>query len=579
MDAASIKSTAETKIWQDFGLLLRPRWLVLRNRLRRQNRDARVKLYIMTLLGVMFWMGSFGIGYRVLSYFQRTEGFGDILAARLLNMIFLTFFFILVFSNIITSMATYFMAQDLPVILSTPASRWSVYLARFTETILDSSWMVLIFGFPIFLAYGLVYKASIWFGLAVMGAMIPFLIIPAAIGVTLAMLLVNIFPAHKTRDIMILLSAMALGFFLMLIRLLRPERLVNPETTVSLVEYLSIMRAPTSPFLPSQWATEFIWTIMKRLPAEAIFPGLLLWSTALAFLVMGGWAFYFLYERGWSKAQESGRARLSRVPVFDRILNWSTIFFMPSFRNMVIKDIKTFFRDNAQWSQAVMLLAMVGIYLYNFSVLPLDKTPYPTFYLQNLLSFLNMGLAGFVLSAISVRYIFPAISIEGPSFWIVRSAPMKIQEFFLSKFLIGLIPLVILAELLIVCSNYMLKVTPFMMALSTVTIFFMTFGIVALGVGLGAVYPRFNAENVSQISSGFGGIVYMIISMAFIALVIVLEARPVYVIFMARLNRITLTPWEWAWTLSPFLLVIIVMILAVVLPFRIGLRRLSEMEF
>jgi len=578
MEATPIKSTAETKIWQDFGLLLRPRWQASRNRLRRQNRDARVKLCIMALLGVAFWMGSFAIIYRVLSYFQRTEGFGDILAARLLNMIFLTFFFVLVFSNIITSMATYFMAQDLPVILSTPASRWSVYLGRFTETVLDSSWMVLLFGFPIFLAYGMVYKASIWFGFAVMGAVVPFLIIPAAIGVTLTMVLVNIFPAHKTRDIIILLSAMALGFFLLLIRLLRPERLVNPEATTSLVEYLSIMRTPTSPFLPSQWATEFIWTTMKGAPAEAIFPGLLLWSTALAFVIIGGWVFYFLYERGWSKAQESGRTRLSRLRIFDKMLNWSTIFFVPSMRNLIIKDIKTFFRDNAQWSQAVILFAMVGIYLYNFSVLPLDKTPYPTFFLQNLVSFLNMGLAGFVLSAISVRYIFPAISIEGLSFWIVRSAPITLREFLISKFLIGLVPLLIMAELLIVCSNYMLKATPFMMALSTTTMFLMTFGIVALGVGLGAVYPRFNAENVSQISSGFGGIVYMIISMAFIALVIVLEARPVYVIFMARLNRITLTPWEWTWTLFPFLIVILVMILAVVLPLRIGLKRMSEME-
>lgn len=574
-----IKAFAETEVCKDFLLLLRPRWQGCRNRLRRQTLEARMRVYFMALLAAMFWIGSFGISYRVLSYFQRTEGFGDILAARLLNMIFLTFFFVLVFSNVITAMATYFTAQDLPVILSTPASRWSVYLARFTETILDSSWMVLLFGFPVFLAYGVVYKVSIWFGLAVLGAVVPFLVIPAAIGVMLSLMLVNIFPARRTRDIMILLSAVALVFFLLLIRLLRPERLVNPEATISLVEYLSKIRAPTSPLLPSQWATEFLWPIMQGLPEGALFPGLLLWSTALAFLVMGGWSFYFLYERGWNKAQESGQARLSRLRAFEKILNCSTILFMPTLRNLVIKDIKTFFRDNAQWSQAVMLLAMIGIYLYNFSVLPLDRTPYPTFYLQNLVSFLNMGLAGFVLSAIAVRYIFPSISLEGPSFWIIRSAPITLREFFLSKFLIGLIPLLILAELLIVSSNYLLKVTPFMMVLSTTTIFFMTFGIVALGIGLGAMYPKFYAENTSQITSGFGGVVYMIVSMAFIGLVIALEARPVYVIFMARLHRITLTPWEWAWTLFPFFIAILVMTLAVILPLRIGLRRLSQMDF
>jgi len=32
-----------------------------------------------------------------------------------------------------------------------------------------------------------------------------------------------------------------------------------------------------------------------------------------------------------------------------------------------------------------------------------------------------VGLAGFVLSAISVRFIFPAVRSEGAAFWILQS--------------------------------------------------------------------------------------------------------------------------------------------------------------
>ena len=52
-----------------------------------------------------------------------------------------------------------------------------------------------------------------------------------------------------------------LGFGLLLIvaliilfRLMRPERLVNPETFATLVLYLREMGTPGSPFLPSTWA-------------------------------------------------------------------------------------------------------------------------------------------------------------------------------------------------------------------------------------------------------------------------------------------------------------------------------------
>jgi ABC-2 type transport system permease protein len=73
-----------------------------------------------------------------------------------------------------------------------------------------------------------------------------------------------------------------------------------------------------------------------------------------------------------------------------------------------------------------------------------------------------------------------------------------------------------------------------MMELGIVTVFMITFGITSLGVGLGAVFPRFKHENVAQIPTGFGGIVYMLITMLFIGAVIIIEAWPTYRIFKAQ---------------------------------------------
>ncbi len=45
-------------------------------------------------------------------------------------------------------------------------------------------------------------------------------------------------------------------------------------------------------------------------------------------------------------------------------------------------------------------MALVVIYVYNFKVLPLEESPMPTEHLQDLLAFLQMGLALFVLTAV-----------------------------------------------------------------------------------------------------------------------------------------------------------------------------------
>ena len=142
----------------------------------------------------------------------------------------------------------------------------------------------------------------------------------------------------------------------------------------------------------------------------------------------------------------------------------------------------------------------------------------PTIYIQNLISFLNLGMVGFVTSAVAVRFVFPAVSLEGESFWIIRSSPLPLKDFLWAKFWSSVLPLLVLAEVLIVLSNILLKVSGLMMVIGVVTVFLMTFGITALGVGMGAVFPRFRYENVAQIPTGFGGIAYMIVTMLFIGI-------------------------------------------------------------
>jgi ABC-2 type transport system permease protein len=217
-----------------------------------------------------------------------------------------------------------------------------------------------------------------------------------------------------------------------------------------------------------------------------------------------------------------------------------------------------------------LIVALIIVYLYNFSVLPLEQSPIRTVYLQNTISFLNMALAAFVLTAIAARFVFPAVSIETSAFWIVRSSPISLRTFLWIKFFIYYIPLVILAEILIVVTNILLHVTLFIMILSTVTIFLMVPGIVAMGVGFGAMYPDFQSENPAQAVTSFGGLLFMILCALFIGLVVVIEAGPVYSVFMAGFRGVKLTTMNWLWFMGSFTLVSTLCILAVILPMRFG---------
>ena len=563
----------------DIWLLVKPRILGFRNHLARASGTRKKRSLAMAGLGVSFCLGLFVISCRVLLHFQSAEVIGDILARYLLSMIFLTFFSLLIFSHVITALSDLFLSNDLELCHSMPVSLEKIFVSRAVQTLADSSWMVIFFGVPILMAYAYVYRAGPAFYFHLFHLSLAMTVIAGSIGILMTMLLVYVFPAQRTRDIIMLLSVGMLVALYFLFRFMRPERLVDPDAFFTIMQYMGALKAPRSPYLPTQWITDALWASLTGSGGgDVLFYMGLIWSTAAALAVITVWTAQALYFEGFSKSQEAKKRKAAGKRLLDRLVKWVERPFGSDLGAVLAKDMRTFFRDNTQWSQLLLLGALVVVYVYNFSVLPLDKSPIRLDFLQNELAFLNMGLAGFVLSAVSARFVFPAVSAEGSAYWIIRSSPLRLRRYLWGKYLFFLLPMAVLAEVLIIGTNYMLEVTPFMMWLSSVTMLFMVFGIVALGIGFGAVYPDFKHENIAQVATGFGGVLYMIVSSLFIGGVIVLEAGPVYILFMSGVRGVPVSPGKWAFIVVSFAAVLALNAAAVWRPMRTGLKALRGYE-
>jgi len=564
---------------RDLFQLIRPRLRGVRNRMTRSGPAGRKRAVILVGLGIVFGAGMFAGACRVLSYVHSVEMIGDLLARQLLSMVLLTFFSLLIFSSIISALSNLYLSKDLELCHSLPVSVESLFISRTVYTLVDSSWMVLLFGLPVFLAYGYVYRPGPIFYLSLVHMNVAMALIACFTGILVTMVLVHVFPAQRTRDIILLLSILLVVALYLLFRLLRPERLVNPEAFFSVAQYVSALRAPDSPYLPTHWVAETLWGHLNGFDNRGyLFEMLILWSTAGCAVVISVWMAGRIYFEGFSKSQEAKTRRVGRGRPLDLLIRCATWPFRRDLAAVIGKDLRVFFRDNTQWSQLLLLGALMVVYLYNFSVLPLDKSPIRLDFLQNELAFLNMGLAGFVLSAICARFVFTAVSGEGEAYWIIRTSPLELKRYLWGKYLFFLFPILVLAEFLTVATNLLLEVTPLMMVLSTVTIGLMVFGIVALAIGFGAMYPRFRHENISQVATGFGGFLYMVISAAFIALVIVLEAGPVYILFMADIRGSSISIGEWLLIVGSFGTVLFVNAISVSRPMKMGLKALRAYE-
>src|SRR3989440_1402713 len=463
--------------------VLQPKWRTALQRLREERANGGSgKLVVLALVGGAFWVGVFDVLYRILKALRAVEELGPLIPGKILGLILLSFISILVLSNVITALSSFFLAKDLDLLVSAPVDWLRLYLAKLGETLLHSSWMVALMAVPILTAYGVVFKGGVLFGAYAILAIVPMLILPAVLGSAVTLILVNIFPARRTRDLLSIIALGAAGGVILLFRLIRPEQLARPEGFRNLLDFVILLRGPTSPFLPSEWASQAIMGFLQH-KLDPL-PLMLLWTTAAAFVTLGAVLHRALYAQGFTKAQEGAerfiRGGLWRWTV-GSLLGWLPV----AKREFVLKDIKLFFRDTTQWSQLILLAVLVVVYLFNVQALPLHRGEPVGFFYVNLVSFLNLGLAGFVLASIAPRFIFPAVSLAGRQMWRLCSSPPDPRALLWSQYLVGTVPLLVLALLLTGLTDVLLQVRPFMMVVSMLTICGLTFAIAALALGFG----------------------------------------------------------------------------------------------
>lgn len=555
-----------------------PRWKGLRNRYSHRSGEKK-RLVLILVLVAGLWSLLYLVCVRALTYFSAEEMFGIIAATRLLSMILVTFAFVAVISNLITTFSSFFLSEDLELIMASPVPAKAVYATRFIETLGESSWMVLLFGLPIFVAYGRVFSAPWTFYALSLAGLVSLLVIITAVAIFVVQHLVRSFPVRRLKDLFVFVALLIFVGVYLLFRMMRPEDFLNPEGFASVMDYLSTMSEPSSPLLPTSWLLGMLRPYITGHGFQEIplYLGLLAFGAVLAFR-LAGHNHQAVHFPGYSRAAESRGSRFSKsrfIALLTRVLR--RYLDLPTV-HLVIKETLLMARDWGRMSQLLLLLALIMVYLYNFSVLPKLDAPEIAMFLRNVIAFLNIGLAGFVLSSLGVRFLFPAVSAEGRAFWILKGSPVRLGRVLWVKFLFYLVPMMILGLFLVIMTNRLLEMGLFISIISTVTVALLTLGITSLSVGMGVVYADFKQADPNRAFTGIGGLLTMIYAALAVTSVVLLEAFPVYRIMTAGYFHHRLSTGDCFMIGTCFTAAFVVAIFLIVYPLRVGLNKITELE-
>ena len=509
----------------------------------------------------------FNVTLRVVTYFHEQDELGIILSLKIFQMAWILIFAMLIFSCMVSAVSSVYLSQDNEIIFSAPISTPELYFMRYTSNTIYTSWMMIVFSLPIFAAYGIVFNTPLLYWLLMVITLLSMACSATCFGLLMTIILINLFPARHTKDIILYLSLCFSVLIIFLIRLLQPENMVNPEEYGNFIEYFSTISKPAAPYIPAGWAANFLSLYLLDLEIDWLLLGLL-FLTPFTLYFLGEMAMKLWFFPGYSKSQESfgGYHKFGHRRKY-KLGTWQWLFS---------KEAKIFSRDSAEWSQLFMIAALVVIYLYNFKLLPIDRAAFSEEFITNLISFLNIGIAGFIITSLSARFVFPSIGAEGGAFYHIRSSPISIRRFLFYKYLFYVIPFTVLSLILITMSNRILHIEGPMWWISIFTNLFITWAVVALALGFGAVYADFKTENKTVTMGSMGAIMFLLTATAIQVLIIFIGANPVYRIVRRWLNDYVLNLSDLyllsLWVLTSALITIVI----VIYYFRKGIHMLGN---
>lgn len=480
-----------------------------------------------------FSVGAYYLAHEITQYVLEVPKIGLFLFHRFISMMLFVFFVSVNLGNIIVSYATLYRSPEVAYLLTKPVAYPTIFSLKFLDNFLYSSTTLFLVAFMVLLGYGSYFGYS-WYVIAgiMIFLLVPFMLLSACIAVLVLMGLMKVAGVIGFRRVMTILSGLYLLMVYLFFKFSNPIRLI--EETARYYPNVDINLGQLDPFfarfLPNHWLAEFLFFLSRGEVERGLPMAMILFLVTAALMVIVLLVAHRFYYKSWLITfQVQAESNMPQVRKAAGFLDFRKRSILPpQIESLLKKEVLTFFREPSQWIHLGVMIVLITVFVssirgLNF-ILRVAELPALTYLVL-------FAFGGFLSSSLSLRFAFPLISLEGKTFWTVRSMPISLGKYFLTKFLLGLALVVLLAAVVSWFSNLpFARLTPANRALmwfgvSSAVILSMTSA--ALNIGLGGYFANFQEKNPIRIASSQGATLTFLLTLVYLILTVAIIAVPV----------------------------------------------------
>jgi hypothetical protein len=496
-------------------ITLQPKILGLKNRF--LTRKA-LRIADLCALGVtaLLMAGLYSGTANTLRELERSP-WSDTVAHSMLFGFSMGLFALIFLSAAVTGLSSLFMARDIDLLLASPTKDTSFLRGKVLEVLVSTTWMILVFSLPPYIAFGRYLHGGVSFFTVAPIFVALFLLMAVLAGMTMALVCASMLPARTGRNVFAALFIIALSITIALVN-------ARPETGIY-ARFIgggnsTIVHAIDYPWLPSTWLANALLALSSKQHGWPVTSLILLCTSITALWALLIMTFRKLYSRGYNRLHtqpnafflfsRSGKPRR-------RVLTLRTA---QTTRALAVRELFSFGRDLNHTIQLALFLTICILYFINFQNIAapthVGTWALRTWDLIAITSFIV--LSSLIILSICSRFVFPSVSLEGASLWILQIAPITTRTLLRAKYLTWAIPMGVIYAVLFASAGLALALSPICIITLALAACIITHGLVALGVGLGARFSRFDWEHPAEISASWGNLLFLLAGLSTLAL-------------------------------------------------------------
>jgi ABC-2 type transport system permease protein len=424
----------------------------------------------------------------------------EYLVERVLSGGFLCAAFLLALGSLTTGVSTLFLSVELPALVVLPVPHARIFRRQLLKTVAAASAPVLLLALPVLVVAAARAPRPALAAAAGLSALAALALFTGTLGSAAALLLVRLVPPRRALLLAAFVSAIGLSAALIGFRAARPERLFDPVAAIELLESLGKTPPPSAGLDPVAHAARAVTRAFAG-NAAGVSTSLLLLATSAALLlaVVSGLApaHFRALEESWTGGAKATRrtARMRPVLSLDGAL--------------LRAEAASVLREASTPAQLGSLLAVFVLQFLNLGILPAGDAA-----ARDVLAGLQTGLALFLVSALSLRFCYPAVSGDSRAALLLRSLPLSPSRHLAYRYAVRAAPSALAGLILVVASLAVLKPPNGVAVVAIAAGLLGSLALPALHLGLGALFPRYDAPNAIAVALGPGGLLALVLSTA-----------------------------------------------------------------